>query len=150
LARGLLGQQSIYFLVSKQAHLRQYTIRAPLARVFSSKSFLGALFVGICPVEDLFFDELVCGQRPEWCAGEVELGFGRDREEFDLLFRKHCEVFVHILEVGTYLSSFFATASSSPSNSSFAVSRHAEVVFVKYHEVQSRQASALCTWCFGK
>jgi hypothetical protein len=100
LARGLLGQQSIYFLVSKQAHLRQYTIRAPLARVFSSKSFLGALFVGICPVEDLFFDELACGQRPKWCAGEVEIGFGRDREEFDLLFRKHCEVFVHILEVG--------------------------------------------------
>jgi hypothetical protein len=67
--------------------LRQGSIGVPLGGILGGKIFLGALFVGVGPIEDLFFDELACGQGLEWCAGEVEIGFGRDREELDFLFR---------------------------------------------------------------
>jgi hypothetical protein len=56
-------QQFVRHLVGKQTHLRQRTIRVPLAGVLGGELFLGALFVGVGPVEDLFFDELARRQR---------------------------------------------------------------------------------------
>ena len=70
-------QQFVRHLVGKQTHLRQRTIRVPLAGVLDGEVFLGALFVGIGPVEDLFFNKLARRQRSERCSGE---GVSRRRE----------------------------------------------------------------------
>ena len=93
-------QQLIRHLVGQQAHLRQRAVGIPLAGVLRGELFLGALFVGVRPVEDLLFDELARGQRLERRAGEVEVGLGRDGEELSLLLRKHTEVFVHLFQAG--------------------------------------------------
>ena len=90
-------QQFVRHLISKQTHLWQRTIRVPLAAVLGGEIFLGALFVRVGPVEDLFFDELACGQRLKRCAGKIEICLGRDGEEFYFLLREHGKVFVHVL-----------------------------------------------------
>jgi hypothetical protein len=45
--------------------------------------FLGALLVGVGPVENLLLDELARGQRLERRAGEVEVGLGGDGRNSD-------------------------------------------------------------------
>ena len=72
-------QQLVRHLVGEQAHLRQRAVGVPLAGVLRGELFLGALLVGVGPVEDLLLDELARGQRPERRAGEVEVGLGGDR-----------------------------------------------------------------------
>jgi hypothetical protein len=64
------GQQLFRHLVGKQTHLRQRTVRVPLAGVLSGKLFLGTLFVGVSPVEYLLFDELAGGERFKRCVPE--------------------------------------------------------------------------------
>jgi hypothetical protein len=87
-------------LVCQQPHLQERAIRIPLASVPSGEFLLGALLVGVGPVEGLFFNEFARGQHLERRAGEVEIGLGRDGEELGLLFREHAKVFVQILQAG--------------------------------------------------
>ena len=106
---------------------------------FGRELLLGALLVGVGPVEDLFLDELARGQRLERRAGEVEVGLGRDGQELGLLLREFARgPRSHPPGRRRYssLASFLATASSSPSNSSLAVvAPRAEVVLVEHHQV---------------
>ena len=96
-------QQLVRHLVGEQAHLRQRAVGVPFARVLRGELLLGALLVGVGPVEDLLLDELARGQRPERRAGEVEVRLGGDRQELGLLLRELAEVFVHVLQVGGVL-----------------------------------------------
>ena len=96
-------KQLIGHLVREQAHLRESPIRVPLGRLLVCELFLGSLFIGVRPVEDLLFDELACGQRPEWCAREVEVGLGGDREERALWFRQLGEVLIDLFQAGRVL-----------------------------------------------
>ena len=93
-------QQFVRHLVGEQAHLRQRAVGVPFAGVLGRELLLGALLVGVGPVEDLLLDELARGQRLERRAGEVEVGLGRDGQELGLLLREHAEVLVHLLQAG--------------------------------------------------
>ena len=62
-------QQLVRHLVGKQTHLRKRSIRAPAAGVLRSVIVLGALLIGIGPVEDLLLDELARRKRAERSAG---------------------------------------------------------------------------------
>ena len=84
--------QLVRHLIGEQAHLWQRTIRIPLAGALGGEIFLGALLVGVGPVEYLLLDELARSERPERGAGEVEIRFGRDGQELGLLLREHAEV----------------------------------------------------------
>ena len=104
----------------------------------TAKSCLGALFVGIGPVEDLFFDELARRQRFERCSREVEIGFGRDGKELSFLLRKHAEVFVHIFQRDAVFElSFFLRNGFFLALKQFlrGLPPSTEVVFVKHDEV---------------
>ena len=50
--------QLIRHLICQQPHLWQRAIGIPPGGVLGLELRLGALFVGICPVENLLFDEL--------------------------------------------------------------------------------------------
>ena len=52
-------QQLIRHLVRQQPHLRQRSVGVPLAGVLDGELLLATLFVGVRPVEDLLFNELV-------------------------------------------------------------------------------------------
>ena len=131
-------QQLVRHLVGEQAHLRQRAVGVPLAGVLGGELFLGALLVGVGPVEDLLFDELARGQRLERRAGEVEVGLGRDGQELGLLLREHAEVFVHILqpggvfELGLLLGDRLFLALEQFLR---GLAPRAEVVFVEDHEI---------------
>ena len=131
-------QQLVRHLVGEQAHLRQRAVGVPLAGVLGGELFLGALLVGVGPVEDLLFDELARGQRLERRAGEVEVGLGRDGQELGLLLRKLAEVFVHIFqaggvfELGLLLGDRLVLALEQFLR---GLAPRAEVVFVEDHEV---------------
>jgi hypothetical protein len=56
-----------------------------LAGLLRRELLLGALLVGVGPVEDLLLDELAGGQRPERRARQVEVGLGRDGQELGLV-----------------------------------------------------------------
>ena len=60
---------------------------------------LGALLVGVGPVEDLLLDELAGREGLEWGAGEVEVGLGGDREELGLGFAELVKLLVEAFEV---------------------------------------------------
>ena len=131
-------QQFVRHLVGQQAHLRQRAVGVPLAGVLGGELFLGALLVGVGPVEDLLLDELARGQRLERRAGEVEVRLGRDGQELGLLLRKHAEVFVHIFQAG----GVFELGLLLRDRLFLALEQflrglppRAEVVFVEHHEV---------------
>jgi hypothetical protein len=50
-------------------------------------SCLGALLVGVGPVENLLFDELAGGQRLERGAGKIEIRACGDRQKFAFRFQ---------------------------------------------------------------
>ena len=52
-------QQLIRHLVRQQPYLRQRSVGVPLAGVLDGELLLATLFVGVRPVEDLLFNELV-------------------------------------------------------------------------------------------
>ena len=121
-------QQLVRHLVGQQPHLRQRAVGVPLAGVLRGELFLGALLVGVRPVEDLLFDELARGQRLERRAGEIEVRPRRDGQELaspSPRARSGLRSCSSRPAAYSSLASFLATASSSPSKSSFAVSRHA-------------------------
>ena len=131
-------QQLVRHLIGQQAHLRQRAVGVPLAGVLRGELLLGALLVGVRPVEDLFLDELARGQRLERRAGEVEVRLGRDGQELGLLLREHAEVLVHLLqaggvfELGLLLGDRLLLALEQLLR---GVAPRAEVVFVEHHEV---------------
>ncbi len=131
-------QQLVRHLVGQQAHLRQRAVGVPFAGVLRRELLLGALLVGVRPVEDLLLDELARGQRPERRAGEVEVRLGRDGQELGLLLRELAEVFVHllqaggVLELGLLLGDRLLLALEQLLG---GVAPRAEVVFVEDHEV---------------
>ena len=131
-------QQLVRHLVGQQAHLRQRAVGVPLARVLRRELLLGALLVGVRPVEDLLLDELAGGQRLERRAGEVEVRLGRDGQELDLLLRELAEVFVHlfqaggVFELGLLLGDRLLLALEQLLG---GLAPRAEVVFVEDHEV---------------
>jgi hypothetical protein len=53
--------------------------------VLSRKRLLGSLFIGVCPVKDLFLNELARGQRSKRCAGKIEIRLGSDGQELGFL-----------------------------------------------------------------
>jgi hypothetical protein len=105
---------------------------------FSRELLLGALLVGVGPVEDLLLDELARGQRLERRAGEVEVGLGGDGQELGLLLRELAEVFVHVLqaggvfELGLLLGDRLLLALEQLLG---GLAPRAEVVFVEDHQV---------------
>ena len=131
-------QQLVRHLVGQQAHLRQRAVGVPFAGVLRGELFLGALLVGVGPVEDLLLDELARGQRLERRAGEVEVGLGRDGQELGFLLREHAEVFVHIFqpggvfELGLLLGDRLLLALEQFLR---GFAPRAEVVLVEHHEV---------------
>ena len=130
--------QFVRHLVGQQPHLRQRAVGIPLAGVLRRELLLGALLVGVGPVENLLLDELARGQRLERRAGEVEVGLGRDGQELGFLFREFAEVFVHILqaggvfELGLLLGDRLFLALEQFLG---GVAPCAEVVFVEHHQV---------------
>src|SRR5689334_14143250 len=73
--------QLVWHLIREQTQLRQRAVGVPLGGVPGSKFFLGALFIRVSPIEDLFLNELASGQCPEGGAGEVEVCLGGDGKE---------------------------------------------------------------------
>src|SRR5436190_2999357 len=60
------GEQFVWHLVREQPHLRKCAVRVPLVRVLGGITRLGALLVGVGPVEDLLLNKLSSRQRLEW------------------------------------------------------------------------------------
>ena len=90
--------QLVGHLVGEQPHLGQRRVRVPLARVLVGELLLGALLVGVGPVEDLLLDELARRERLERRAREVEVGPGRDRQEVGLVAGQLVELLVELVE----------------------------------------------------
>lgn len=59
--------------------MRQCAVGIALARILRRERGLGALLVGICPVEYLLLDELAGGERLEGGAGQIEVTIDRNR-----------------------------------------------------------------------
>jgi hypothetical protein len=79
------GDQLVRHLVGEQAHLRERPVRVPGVRMRDGVLGLGALLVGVGPVEDLLLDELTGCQRLERRARQVQVGAGSDRQEVVLV-----------------------------------------------------------------
>ena len=142
-------QQLVRHLVGQQAHLRQRAIGIPLAGVLGGEIFLGALFVGVGPVENLLLDKLARGQRLERRAGEVEIGLGRDGQELGFLLREHAEVFVHVFQAG----GIFELGLLLGDRLFLALEQFlgrlapcAEVVFVEHHQDPTSPCEAIRSW----
>src|SRR3546814_16051155 len=59
---------------------------------------LGALLVGVGPVENLLLDELAGSERLERRAREIEIGERRDRQKQVLILSEHVKLVVHLVE----------------------------------------------------
>ena len=66
-------------LIGHQHHTRQRLVR--VLSVCRLPLLLGALFVGVCPVEDLLLDELAVGDRAERCARQEQVRARGDGQE---------------------------------------------------------------------
>ena len=102
---------------------------------------LGALLVGVGPVEDLLLDELTGGQRLERGARQVQVRLGGDRQELRLILSQHVEFLVEPLEVGVELGLelLLGLGLVFPLEQLFgAVAPRPEVVLVKHHQVPVR------------
>src|SRR6185437_13760629 len=84
LAAACNGDQLVRHLVGEQTQLRQWAIGIALAGVACNELFLCTLLVSVRPVENLLLDKLARGERLEWRAGKVEVGFRRDGQELSL------------------------------------------------------------------
>src|SRR3546814_12513972 len=74
-------------LIGQQSHLRQRAIGIALVRMLGGEVGLGALLVGVGPVENLLLDELAGSERLERRAREIEIGARRDRtKQVQILF----------------------------------------------------------------
>ena len=79
------GNQLVRHLVREQTHLRECPVRVPGVRLRDGVLGLGALLVGVGPVEDLLLDELTGCQRLERRARQIQVGAGGDRQEVVLI-----------------------------------------------------------------
>lgn len=125
----------------------QRTVRIPFAGILCGEFFLGALFVRVGPIEDLFLDELTGGQRLERRAGEVEICLGRDRQEILFFLRKHGEVFVHILQPGGLFELLFLLGDGlflAREQFFGGLAPCAEMIFVEHHKVPVDGVKARC------
>lgn len=79
LARGRDLTDLIGHLIGHQHHTRQRLVRVP--PVLSLPTFLGALLIGIRPVEDMLLDELTIDDGPERRARQEQVRARGDRQE---------------------------------------------------------------------
>src|SRR5437870_5339245 len=89
-------QQLVRHLVRKEAQLGQPAIRVPLARVACRVVAARPLLIRVRPVEDLLFDELAGGKRPEGRTRKVQVRLGGYRQELGLARGEVDEIIVDL------------------------------------------------------
>ena len=146
LAAARNGQKFVRHLIRQQPHLRQRTVGVPLTRIRFGEHFLGALLVGVRPVENLLLDELPRGQRLERRAGEIQVSPCGDGQKLGLLLREHAQVLVHVPQVcrvlkgGLLLGNHLLLALEQLF---CGLAPRAEMVLVKHHKVPIHRVQPL-------
>ena len=101
------GNQLVRHLVREQTHLRECPVRVPGVRLRDGVLGLGALLIGVGPVEDLLLDKLTGCQRLEWRARQVQVGAGGDRQEVVLVVAEFVKLLVESHEAVVVLRGQF-------------------------------------------
>mmetsp|Transcript_15294 Transcript_15294/g.36314 ORF Transcript_15294/g.36314 Transcript_15294/m.36314 type:complete len:427 (+) Transcript_15294:4013-5293(+) len=131
-------QQLLGHPISQQPHLRQCAIRVALVRMRRSEIGLGALFIGVGPVEDLFLDEFTGRQSLEGRARQVQVRPSGDRQKLIFPFGENVQVFVdavqltRVFELGLILGYAFVFALEQFLG---RFTPGAKMVFVEHHQV---------------